>query len=103
MTMAPTASKALTPARSPEKFVFEKATYGGVGFLALQGTLDHAFEGRKVAAAVHSKKLVVSMRNVRRFASWGMSEWMSFLQVTADRELYLVECSTYAVSQMNLV
>ena len=43
------------------------------------------------------------MRDVRRFASWGMSEWMDFLRINAERDLYLVECSTYAVSQINLV
>ena len=103
MTKASTASKALTQARSQEKFALEKTTFGGVTFLTLHGTLDHAFEGRKIAESVHTKKLIVSMRDVRRFASWGMSEWMSFLRINATRELYLVECSTYAVSQMNLV
>lgn len=103
MTTAPPAPKALPPARTPDKFGLEKATFGGVTLLTLHGTLDHAFEGRKVAEAVHTKKLVVSLRNVRRFASWGMSEWMDFLRINAARELYLVECSTYAVSQINLV
>jgi hypothetical protein len=32
-----------------------------------------------------------------------MSEWMDFLRISAERDLYLVECSTYAVSQINLV
>jgi hypothetical protein len=99
MTMALNAARA----RSQDKFAIEKTTFGGVSFLTLHGTLDHAFEGRKIAESIHSKKLVVSMRDVRRFASWGMSEWMSFLRINAARELYLVECSTYAVSQMNLV
>jgi DNA-directed RNA polymerase subunit RPC12/RpoP len=103
MTMAPTASKALPQARNQDKFAFEKAMFGGVTFLTLHGTLDQAFEGRKVAESVHTKKLVVSMRDVRRFASWGMSEWMDFLRINAARDLYLVECSTYAMSQINLV
>ena len=103
MTTAPPAPKALPPARTPDKFALEKATFGGITFLTLHGTLDHAFEGRKIAESVHTKKLVVSLRNVRRFASWGMSEWMDFLRINAARELYLVECSTYSVSQINLV
>jgi DNA-directed RNA polymerase subunit RPC12/RpoP len=103
MTTAPPAPKALPQARTPDKFAIEKATIGGITFLTLQGTLDHAFEGRKIAESIHTKKLVVSLRNVRRFASWGMSEWMDFLRINAARELYLVECSTYAVSQINLV
>lgn len=92
-----------TPARLQEKFALDKTTFGGVTLLTLQGTLNDDFEGRKIAESVHTKKLVVSMRNVRRFASWGMSEWMDFLRITATCEVYLVECSTYAVSQINLV
>ena len=99
MTMAVSASRA----RSQDKFALEKSTIGGIGYLTLHGTLDHAFEGKKIAESMGSKKLVVSMRDVRRFASWGMSEWMSFLRINAAREIYLVECSTYAVSQINLV
>ena len=103
MTTAPTAAKALLSARAPDKFALEKSTLGGLSLLTLHGTLDHAFEGRKVAEAVSAKKVVVNLRDVRRFASWGMSEWMDFLRINASRDLYLVECSTYAVSQINLV
>src|SRR5512140_2264289 len=103
MTTAPPASKALTQTRTSEKFECQKTTFGGVTFLALHGTLDQAFEGRKTAESIHTKKLVVSMRGVRRFASWGMSEWMDFLRINAARDVYLVECSTYAMSQINLV
>jgi DNA-directed RNA polymerase subunit RPC12/RpoP len=103
MTTAPNASKALPQARTPDKFTLEKTTFGGITFLTLNGTLDQAFEGRKTADAIHTKKVVVNLRNVRRFASWGMSEWMDFLRINAARELYLVECSTYAMSQINLV
>src|SRR6186997_1356223 len=95
----PPAPKALPK----EKFTVEKSIVGGITLLTLQGTLDHDFEGRKLAESIKTKKLVVSMRSVRRFASWGMSEWMDFLRINADRDLYLVECSTYAVSQINLV
>lgn len=103
MTMAPTAAKALTQTRNQDKFTFEKSSWGGVTYLSLNGVLDQAFDGRKLADLVHTQKVVVSLRNVRRFASWGMSEWMDFLRINAERDLYLVECSTYAMSQINLV
>ncbi|HEX8109804.1 MAG TPA: hypothetical protein VF516_18865 [Kofleriaceae bacterium] len=103
MTTAPIASKPLSQTRNLDKFAFEKSTWGGVTYLTLHGVLDQAFDGRKLADLVRTQKVVVSLRNVRRFASWGMSEWMEFLQVNAARDLYLVECSTYAVSQINLV
>jgi len=86
-----------------QKFKLEKSTDGAITYLALHGVLDQDFEGQKVAEAVRTRKLVVSLREVRRFASWGMAEWMNFLRATAARDLYLVECSTYAVNQMNLV
>jgi DNA-directed RNA polymerase subunit RPC12/RpoP len=99
----PTPSKALIQPQAQDAFSVEKTMIGGVTLLTMQGTLNQAFEGRKIAEAVRTKNVVVDMRKVRRFASWGMSEWMDFLRTNGERELYLVECSTYAVSQMNLV
>lgn len=103
MTTAPPAQKPLQPMRSQRKFEYERTTSGGITLLKLSGTLDQTFEGQKVAAAVKTKKLIVDARNIRRFASWGMSEWMDFLRINAQRDFYLVECSTYALSQLNLV
>ncbi len=91
------------PKRNAAKFSVERVTAGGVTMLSLNGTLDHGFEGRAIADSVTTKKLVLGMRDVRRFASWGMSEWMDFLRMNADRDIYLVECSTYASTQINLV
>ncbi len=94
------------PAAQPQltqKFKVEKSTTGPITLLTLHGVLDEAFEGKATATTVKTKAVVVSLADVRRFASWGMSEWMNFLRATADRDLYLVECSTYAVNQMNLV
>ncbi|TMQ19469.1 MAG: hypothetical protein E6J91_06165 [Deltaproteobacteria bacterium] len=91
------------PAQPSQKFKLDRITNGRITFLALHGILDETFEGQKVAESVRTKKIVVSLREVRRLASWGMAEWMNFLRATADRDLYLVECSTYAVNQMNLV
>src|SRR5213078_2369633 len=91
------------PAQPSQKFKLDRITNGRITFLALHGILDETFEGQKVAESVRTKKIVVSLREVQRLASWGMAEWMNFLRATADRDLYLVECSTYAVNQMNLV
>ena len=99
MQQAPLVPKAPTS----EAFAFEKSTIGKVTLLTLQGTLHNAFEGRRLAASLRTKKVVVGMRGVRRFASWGMTEWMDFLRSNTDRDLYLVECSTYAVGQLTLV
>jgi hypothetical protein len=90
-------------AHPANQFRIDRTASGGVTCLAMHGILDESFEGKKVAASVRTKKLVVSLRGVRRFASWGMAEWMNFLRTAAEHDLYLVECSTYAVHQMNLV
>ena len=82
-----------------DAFSFEKSVHGDVTILTLKGTLNDAFDGRKVADAVKTKKAIVVMRGVRRFASWGMTEWLEFLRLRRDRDIYLVACSTYAVSQ----
>lgn len=96
-------SKVLIQAQAQDSFSVEKTTFNGVTLLTMQGTLNQAFEGKKTAESIRTKNLIVGMRKVRRFASWGMSEWMDFLRINGERELYLVECSTYAMSQMNLV
>jgi DNA-directed RNA polymerase subunit RPC12/RpoP len=88
---------------SSQKFKMDTSKVGGVGFAELHGILAESFEGRSLAEKLTAKKIVVSLRDVRRFASWGMAEWMNFLRATTDRDLYFVECSTYALNQMNLV
>lgn len=90
-------------AHPANKFKIDKVTSGGVTLLAMHGILDENFEGQKIVSQVRTKKLVVSLREVRRFASWGMAEWMNFLRAAAEHDLYLIECSTYAINQMNLV
>ncbi len=86
-----------------QKFKIERSVEGGITILDLHGVIDEGFEGQRVADTVRTKKLVVSLRDVRRFASWGMSEWMNFLRAIGETDLYFVECSTYAINQMNLV
>ncbi len=85
------------------KFKTEKTTIGGITLLSLNGVVDHDFEGKKVAESIRTKKLIVNMREVARFASWGMSEWMDFLRISAERDICIVECSVYAVMQITLV
>ncbi|MBA3395932.1 MAG: hypothetical protein H0T89_25095 [Deltaproteobacteria bacterium] len=103
MSTAPTPSTPKAPRAPQNNFGLQKATNGGITLLSMEGTINEDFEGRKVAEGIKTKKLVVSMRGVRRFASWGMSEWMDFLRINANTDLYLVECSSYAVSQITMV
>lgn len=98
MATAPTA----TTARQ-ESYWNDKTTVGGITQITMHGTLNDAFEGRKLAASIKSRKILVHMNDVPRLASWGMSEWMDFLRVTADCDVYIIECSPYAMSQLALI
>src|SRR6267142_2121603 len=97
--MPPATQKALIA----QKFRMEKSVVGSITLLKLHGVLDEGFEGRKLTDSADTKKVVMNLRDVRRFASWGMAEWMNFLRANPEADLYLVECSTYSVNQINLV
>jgi hypothetical protein len=101
--MPTVATASPSTSRNQDKFTWERSVHGDITVLRMTGTLNDAFEGKKLADAVKTRKVVISMEGVRRIASWGMAEWMEFLRLLGDRDLYLVECSTYATSQLNLV
>ncbi len=86
-----------------EKFSAERAQVGGITYMTLSGTMNVEFVGKQAAKWIKTGKIVINMRETRRFASWGMSEWMEFLRLNADRDVYIVECSAYALSQLNLI
>ena len=71
--------------------------------LSLHGIIDAGLEGAKLAGTVKTTKLVLDLSEVRRFASWGMAEWMNFLGAAQELDLYFVECSVYALQQMSQV
>jgi hypothetical protein len=90
-------------AHASAKFRLQKTVTDDLTYLTLHGVVDEGFEGRKMADAIRTKKVVMNLRDVRRFASWGMAEWTDFVKTNAARDVYLVECSTQALSQFNLV
>jgi hypothetical protein len=90
-------------AHASAKFRLEKNVSGDITYLGMHGVVDEGFEGRKTADAVRTKKIVMNLRDVRRFASWGMAEWTDFMKMNQARDTYIVECSTQALSQFNLV
>ncbi len=90
-------------AHASAKFRVQKTVTGDISYLTMHGVVDEGFEGRKTADGIRTKKLVLNLRDVRRFASWGMAEWTDFVKMNAARDLYLTECSTQALSQFNLV
>ena len=97
------ATTATPTAASRDKFSIDKLVQGSITYMTIAGTMNVDFIGRKAAKLVKTPKLVINMRDVRRFASWGMTEWMDFLRIGAERDIYIVECSAYALSQLNLI
>lgn len=93
----------MATAQPAQKFKLDKSTVGNLSVLVFHGVIDEGFEGKKAAEATRTSKVVLNLNDVRRFASWGMAEWMNYLQGSQQRDVYLIECSTYAVGQMNLV
>src|SRR5215210_6346065 len=91
------------PQQVANKFKLDRVVDGDLTILTLHGVIDEAFEGKKLAQSIKTKKVVLQLRDVRRFASWGMSEWMDFVRGNATRDLYVVECSTHALNQFTLV
>lgn len=71
--------------------------------LSLHGVIEGALEGAKLASSVKTSKLVLNLFDVRRFASWGMAEWMNFLRAAQELDLYFIECSSYAIQQLSQV
>jgi DNA-directed RNA polymerase subunit RPC12/RpoP len=94
---------ATSQAHPSQKFRLEKSSSGDITYMTLHGVIDEGFEGQKLAEAIKTKKVVLNLRDVRRFASWGMAEWMNFMRASDQLDLYLVESATYAVNQMTLV
>src|SRR5688500_2966081 len=91
------------PAAPRDKFFTEKNVHGSITYVTIGGTMNVDFIGKKFAKLIKTPKVVINMREVRRFASWGMTEWMDFMRMSADRDMYIVECSAYALSQLNLI
>lgn len=98
----PAAAKPTSP-EGANQFRADRKTNGKITLIEMRGVVAHDFDAKKLAAGINTKKVVIDMREVRRFASWGMAEWMDFLRANEQRDVYIVECSTYATSQLNLI
>ena len=91
------------PAHASHKFKVHRTITGDITLLAMHGVIDEGFEAKKTAETIRTKNVVLNLRDVRRFASWGMAEWTELMRLIAARDVYIVECSTHALGQFNLV
>jgi anti-anti-sigma regulatory factor len=88
-----------------QQLQIEKITEGPITCVKFNGIINEKFEGKKTAAAIKAKKLVLDLGGVVRVSSFGVREWLDFIGVvgrTMD-EFYLINCSPKVMNQLNLV
>jgi anti-anti-sigma regulatory factor len=87
------------------KLSIEKFADGPITCLKFAGTIDEAFDGKKLAAAVECESLVLDLGGVKKISSFGIREWVDFITAVAGRakQTVLIECSPKVVDQLNMV
>src|SRR5688572_30524167 len=89
----------------PAKIAIEKFADGGIVCLRLSGTIDESFEGKKLAATVKGKTLVLDLADIKKISSFGIREWVDFIKTVSGSvdEIVLIECAPKVVDQLNMV
>ena len=98
-------SQAMIPDGSAQKLSIEKFADGGIACLKFSGTIDEAFEGKKLGAQVAGDVLVVDLGAVKKISSFGIREWVDFITAAGKqvRSVVLIECAPKVVDQLNMV
>jgi anti-anti-sigma regulatory factor len=99
------AEPTLVDAPAPPKLVIEKFADAAIACLRFIGTIDEAFEGKKLGATVAGDVLVIDLGAVKKISSFGIREWVDFVTAASKqvRSLVLVECAPKVVDQLNMV
>ncbi|HEU0037139.1 MAG TPA: hypothetical protein VFQ53_41300 [Kofleriaceae bacterium] len=87
------------------KLKIEKFADAGIACLKFSGTIDEAFEGKKLGQTATGDVLVIDLGNVKKISSFGIREWVDFVGAAAKqvKQLYLIECSPKVIDQLNMV
>lgn len=87
------------------KLTIEKFADSGIACLKFAGTIDEAFEGKKLGSTVAGDTLVLDLGGVKKISSFGIREWVDFVNTAAKqvRSMILIECSPKVVDQLNMV
>ena len=80
---------------SPPKLSIEKFADGGITCLKFSGTIDEAFEGKKIARTLECETLVLDLGGVKKISSFGIREWVDFVStaMTRCKQLLMIECA----------
>jgi anti-anti-sigma regulatory factor len=87
------------------KLTIEKFADGSITCLRFSGTVDEAFDGKKLASTVDTDTLVLDLGGVKKISSFGIREWVDFSTAAAARakRIVLIDCSPKVVDQLNMV
>lgn len=97
------AQQAAVPAGA--NLAIEKFVEGSITCLRFQGTIDEAFDGKRLAASIKCSTLILDMGAVKKISSFGIREWTDFIK-TVERQiqqLIAIECTPKVVDQLNMV
>ena len=72
----PTATAISPP---PPKLQIDRFADGDLVCLKLAGTIDEAFEGKRLADSVKSGTLILDLGDIRKVSSFGIREWVDFI------------------------
>ena len=95
----------ITGVPAPPKLQIDKFADGGIVCLRLSGTIDEAFEGKKLAETIKAQTLVLDLGDIRKVSSFGIREWVDFINGVGkhSERIVLVECAPKIVDQFNMV
>lgn len=98
----PTATAISPP---PPKLQIDRFADGDLVCLKLAGTIDEAFEGKRLAESVKSGTLILDLGDIRKVSSFGIREWVDFINGVGKvaQRIILVECAPKIVDQLNMV
>ncbi|MBA3392484.1 MAG: hypothetical protein H0T89_07570 [Deltaproteobacteria bacterium] len=87
------------------KLTIEKFADAGIACLKFVGTIDEAFEGKKLGTSTAGDVLVVDLGGVKKISSFGIREWVDFIGTASKqvRSVILIECAPKVVDQLNMV
>jgi len=90
---------------SGSNLAIDKFIEGSITCLRFQGTIDEAFDGKRLAASIRCSTLILDMGAVKKISSFGIREWTDFIK-TVERQvqqLVAIECTPKVVDQINMV
>ena len=88
-----------------EKLKTERISDGDTTCVRFDGVMDESFEGKRLAASIRSKNVVLDMGRIMKISSFGIREWSEFVGVLmrSAENIYLIECTAKVMDQVNMV